>query len=260
MALRIPTDREVEQIRLILSAYQDGSGMLTPKSGTTLPGWRDFERTVAIVFHGEAQENKAIFDVLVQKAEKPTTRFGISCKMRRELNKLTKTGRVTLELSNSAGKFWNQLRLRNLNQKNYLKKPRVVGKALISLVEDWHSAVSIKQGGVVDLDESFYLVLSWNREGFYQLHQFTIRLPEPESLRWYFPSTRCLKGDDKQGALFEWYGQSGGQLKYYPLAKTASWSSRLFRLEPIRDEKVGILSRTSSYFPTLWEKVVSRES
>ena len=86
MALRIPTDREVEQIRLILSAYQDGSGMLTQKDGTTLPGWRDFERTVAIVFHGEAQENKAIFDVLVQKPEKPTMRFGISCKMRRECN------------------------------------------------------------------------------------------------------------------------------------------------------------------------------
>ena len=66
MPLRTPTKNEVERIRLILSTYQDGSGMLHQKGGSTLPGWRDFERTVAIVFGGEAQENKDIFDVLIQ--------------------------------------------------------------------------------------------------------------------------------------------------------------------------------------------------
>ena len=69
--------------------------MLRQKGGSTLPGWRDFERTVAIVFGGEAQENKDIFDVLVQKMKRSSIRFGISCKMRRELNKLQPIPKMT---------------------------------------------------------------------------------------------------------------------------------------------------------------------
>ncbi|MEW6739449.1 MAG: hypothetical protein ACOYU2_00250 [Nitrospirota bacterium] len=55
----------VEKFRLLLSTYQDGSGMLAQKQGRTLPGWRDFERAVAVAFNGESQENKFIFDVLL---------------------------------------------------------------------------------------------------------------------------------------------------------------------------------------------------
>ncbi len=46
-------------MRLILSTYQDGTGMLknkkNPMKVKTLPGWRDFERAVAIAFDGEAE-------------------------------------------------------------------------------------------------------------------------------------------------------------------------------------------------------------
>ncbi len=42
---RNPTDKEIEKFRLILSTYQDGSGMLKRKD-RTLPGWRDFERSI----------------------------------------------------------------------------------------------------------------------------------------------------------------------------------------------------------------------
>ena len=38
--------------------------MLAQKDSSTLPGWRDFERSVALAFGGQAQESKAIFDVL----------------------------------------------------------------------------------------------------------------------------------------------------------------------------------------------------
>ena len=51
---RHPTAGELERLRLILSTYQDGSGMLVLKDGTTIPGWRDFERAVAIAFGGQA--------------------------------------------------------------------------------------------------------------------------------------------------------------------------------------------------------------
>jgi|CXWL01.1.fsa_nt_gi hypothetical protein len=251
---KIPASKDVEKLRLVLSTYQDGTGMLAQKGGTTLPGWRDFERAVAIVFGGEAQENKAIFDVLVFDPGESRTAFGMSCKMRRELNRIDTTGRVAFELSNSAGKFWDHLNRRNINQKNYRKKPAEVGAALLELVEEWHNDASLEQGGLVDLSRSSYFVLSWSKAGWYQLHQFPVTLPDPKSLKWHFPTVRCLKGDDRFGTLFEWYGESGGQLKYYPLAKNAIWSSERFRLEPLRNVEHGVVVKVSAYFPELWAK------
>ena len=258
--VRTPTPSEVEKLRLILSTYQDGTGMWAQKDGSTLPGWRDFERAVALAFGGEAQESKAIFDVLLP-TNKPRVKYGLSCKMRGELNRIGRDGRVTLELSNSAGKFWDYLRTKGIHQRNYKKYPIEVGVALIELVEQWHQEVSVEQGGNVGLTGSSYLALSWNKAGWYQLHQFPLRFPNPQRLKWYFPAStkkgnrttaRRLNGDDSSGTLFEWYGESGGQLKYYPLAKTAIWSSERFRLEPLRNVEHGILAKVAAYFPDLW--------
>lgn len=100
------THQDVEKVRLILSTYQDGTGMLAAPNGLTLPGWRDFERAIAATLDGTAQESKYVFDVIVTKSD---CTFGISCKMRRELNKAIdrgdRAGRITMELSNSAKKF-----------------------------------------------------------------------------------------------------------------------------------------------------------
>lgn len=205
--------------------------MLAHKDGLTLPGWRDFERSVALAFAGEAQESKAVFDVLLPNSNDPTTKCGLSCKMRSELNRIDRDGRVTLELSNSAGKFWEHLKSNDIDQRNYKRKPLDVGIGLIELVGQWHEAVSLARGGSIDLAGSSFMVLSWSRVGWYQLHQFALRLPNPRRLKWYFPTTkkmgagasgRHLNGDDSSGTLFEWYGESGGQLKYYPLAKNAN--------------------------------------
>lgn len=107
---RSPTEREVERIRLILSTFQDGTGMLKQGSGNqTLPGWRDFERTIALAFAGEAPETKAVFDVLLEDKANPVSKYGLSCKMRGELNRIQRDGRVTIEVSNSAQKFWECL-------------------------------------------------------------------------------------------------------------------------------------------------------
>ena len=104
-AERPPTNHEVERFRLILSTYQDGTGMLATGHGRTLPGWRDFERSVALAFNGHASESKDIFDVRLPDQNIAGVSYGISCKMRRELNRIDKDGRVTIELSNSAKKF-----------------------------------------------------------------------------------------------------------------------------------------------------------
>jgi len=238
--------------------------MLSLKDGRTLPGWRDFERAVALAFGGEAQENKAIFDVLLQTPDRPDVKCGLSCKMRRELDRIEKDGRVTLELSNSAGKFWDHLRTKGIHQRNYKSHPQVVGEALIGLVKQWHDEVSLTQGGNVDLDRSSYLALLWNRAGEYQLHQFSLELPGRGELTWRFPhvekrgvksKARHLAGHDSTGILFEWYGESGGQLKYYPLARNALWSSERFRLEPLQEGRgYGLLDKVAAYFPELWAK------
>lgn len=235
--------------------------MLQMENGMTLPGWRDFERAVALAFKGEAQESKAIFDVLLQSEDRPHVRYGLSCKMRRELNKINRAGRVSLELSNSAGQFWHHLKTKGIDQSNYKNKPLEVGVSLIEVVERWHRAISIERGGIVDLTKSSFLVLSWNRERLYQLHQFPLSMPNAYDLSWNFPTKkdgnegRRLAANDESGVIFEWYGESGGQLKYYPLASSAIWSSEIFRLEPLDDIEYGILKKAAAYFSQKWTDV-----
>ena len=263
-AERSPSEAEIERLRLILSTYQDGTGMLASGGNTTLPGWRDFERSVALTFDGVASESKDIFDVRLADPQRVGVFFGISCKMRRELRKLDRDGRVTIELSNSAGKFWDYLNTKNINQSNYRSHSSDVGNALVELVSQWHQAASLEDGGDVDLSKSCYLALSWNNAGWYQLHQFPITLPEPDSLEWEFPTfttkegeqriARHLRGTDSRGTVFEWYGESGGQLKYYPLVENALWESSRFRLEPIPSgQEHGLLHKARTYFPSKWQ-------
>jgi hypothetical protein len=260
---RNPTKAEVEQFRLILSTYQDGSGQQALKGGFTLPGWRDFERTIALVYGGEAQESKYIFDVLVPSEGQ--RHVGISCKMRRTLDDTKRTGRVTLELSNSSGSFWDRLGLKGINQQNYKEYPLEVAKILLATEDEWHRKVGVESGGNVDLSHSFYLALSWNKKGEYQLFKFPLALPEPTELNWDFPVryekgekkfSRRLRGQDSHGTLFEWYGESGGQLKYYPFTSHALWTSEIFRLQELPIDwyqKHGIETKARDYFPDFWK-------
>lgn len=266
---RRPSKNEVERLRLILSTYQDGTGMLASYDGRTLPGWRDFERSVALTFNGVASESKDVFDVRLALPGCSGIYSGISCKMRRELSRVDRHGRVTIELSNSAKKFWDQLATRGFDQTNYKRHPAEVGHVLIDLVSEWHHIASIEQDGDVDRAKSCYLTLSWNVEGQYQLHQFPLSLPNPDQLQWMFPTyvrsgasyvANHLRGDDAGGTLFEWYGESGGQLKYYPLVSDATWESNRFKLEPLPPgQEHGILHKVESYFPTQWATALQEE-
>jgi hypothetical protein len=74
----IPTKAQIEKLRLILSTFQDGTGQLVFEPGKSLPGWRDFERSVALAFDGVEQESKAIFDVLIPMSSNPQINYGIS--------------------------------------------------------------------------------------------------------------------------------------------------------------------------------------
>jgi hypothetical protein len=63
---------------------------LIGKSTQTLPGWRDFERSVALAFGGQTQESKYIFDVLIPDRAAYAVYFGLSCKMRGTLGETTR--------------------------------------------------------------------------------------------------------------------------------------------------------------------------
>lgn len=160
---RSPTKGELEKVRLILSTYQDGTGMLN-LGGCNLPGWRDFERAVALAFGGEAQESKAIFDVLLTDSA-TGIKVGVSCKMRDTLRETRRTGQATIEVSNSAGYFWARLKQHGLDEQNYHTAPAEVGRTVVRLIGEWHESVS-----AVDVQRSCYLVLQWDhRLGDYQL-------------------------------------------------------------------------------------------
>ena len=189
-AHRPPTDAELTRFRLILSSFQDGTGMLAVNDGSTLPGWRDFERAVALVFGGVSSENKDVMDVRVLDPARRGVFFGVSCKMRRELNRVRRNGRVTIELPNAARTFWNRLGNDGITVENHYGHAPRIGSALIALVREWHSSVSIASEGNVDLAGSCYLTLMWDQNGDYQLHQFPIDLPDPANIVWYHPVVR----------------------------------------------------------------------
>ncbi|MDO8683374.1 MAG: hypothetical protein Q7N50_07835 [Armatimonadota bacterium] len=253
-AHRVPTNREIERIRLILSTYQDGTGMLAiAESSRTIPGWRDFERSVALALGGTCAESKAVFDVTL--SDDNAFNYGISCKMRRELDRIrNKDGRVTVEVSNSNSKFWEHLATIGIDHSNYMERPQEVGIAITNLVHSWHHAESKSLN--IDLSGSCYLVLSYNKSGMYQLHQFNLNLFNPSNLEWNCPvgprGASRLVGNDDEGIIIEWYMNSGGQLKYYPPEGNAIWKSEIFYLEPLPDITEGILRKVDSYYPKLW--------
>lgn len=254
---RNPFPNEVERLRLILSTYQDGTGML--KQGTkTLPGWRDFERAVTAAFGGEAQENKGIYDVLILSGREGV-KIGISCKMRGTLRTVQKHAYATIEVSNASGEFWDSIKTEGLTQENYQTNPALAGAVVIRVVKGWHESVGIEQGGEIDNEKSFYLTLQWNRRtGSYQLFQFPIDLPDPNELKWEV-SGRRLIGRINNHTLLEWYGLSGGQLKYYPFTRSAIWQSDVFQLEPLPENlDYGIQLKAATYFPELWIKTEER--
>lgn len=253
---RTPSDAEIEIFRLILSTYQDGSGMLKRKDHT-LPGWRDFERTVAATFAGQNLESKWIYDVILGVPENDAF-YGVSCKMRGTLREVERKGRVTIELSNAAGEFWDSLKVKAVMQDNFHDHSEIVGATLIEVVEKWHQNVSVVTGGIIDNSKSFFLSLQWEEQsGRYQLFQYPIDLPSPENLRWE-SSGRRVTGYDETGVLIEWYGLSGGQLKYYPLTNMALWKSDIFRLEPLPESlEHSLRHKAATYFPDPWQKISS---
>jgi hypothetical protein len=242
---------EVEQMRLLLSTFRDGSGQVVRKpSGESMPGFRDFERVTAIVCHGTTPENKGIFDVLVPTAA--GLPYGISCKM--SIEQPSAHGSFFMELSNSAKKFHDEWRRLGID---WTKDPAAAGTATIDLVTSWHTFLDHE----VDLTGSRYLVLAhdkaWRKFRLISL-SLNLRLANPTSdIRWAVegrkgPSTinGYIRGNGREHRLWQHFPNSGGQLKYYPPLEWAEWTSDTFELE--QPVVITLQERVDRYFPGLW--------
>ncbi len=259
--MRISTEH-VEKIRLLMSTYQDGTGQLLITGGNTLPNWRDFERSVATAFKGQAFENKGFLDVKIDGQEiDELGKIGISCKMREALAVFDSKETITLELSNANEKFWTELRKNKIENIRFIRLvPEKAGKLIVDLYESWKHEAATKVG--VDIEKSFYLTCLYNlKKGNYQLFALPFLLPDPATLEW---TVREYKdGNENQGTLIakknkkliiEWYCISGGQLKYYPTKEDLIWQSECFGLEPLANMEsgYGLIQKAKTYFPSKW--------
>jgi hypothetical protein len=259
---RAPTDVELRKLRLFLSVFGDGSGQEKDKSGTRA-GWRDLERVVSELVGGEALEKKHVFDVLVPSTQSSGMVYGISVKSKclgtaQKIETLDATGRVYMELTNSPAKLWSPLKAKDIMEDHWgnTGHAQIMGESILETVHQWYAESGISN---VDLSRSVHLVASYSKprgdaERLYQFHSF--RLGFPTGIRWAFSSNRCLRGFDPahpEETLFDWYALSGGQLKYYPRASTAIYSSPVFSL--LSPPVLSISERSKSYWPTEWEAI-----
>ncbi len=255
------TPQQVERIRLLLSTYQDGTGQKLKKHADTLPDWRHFERAVAVAMGGRGTENKGLFDVLMPAGS--SSPFGISCKMRMELGTARRRGIVTVEVANAAGESWNELRAIGISTTPQMaERADEAGAAILNLAVRW--AAAAKQAHQLSLSASYFLVLLWSNILEYQLYQMSLVLPDPATLTWSVrASTKegkeesgCLVGNLGERRVIEWYGDSGGQLKYYPEVSEALWQSDVFRLEPLpfAEDGYGTANKARTFFPELWAR------
>ncbi len=265
---RSPTETEIEKLRLLLSTFQDGTGMLQISKNTqrTLPGWRDFERSVALTFAGIAIESKFFVDVIFPLSEGQKTFYGVDCKMRDALRTVENHNRIYVEVTNAARQLWSYLYTKGITESNFRDMPELAGNNLIEAIEAMKNELSSAYpDGNIITTQSYYLVLLWDRRtGTYQLYQLPLELPNPGNLNWNChvslrrdgTETTRLVGEDDNGVLYEWYGGSGGQFKYYPIVTDALWISNPFHLEPLNESiEIGLVEKAKSYFPDKWHNL-----
>lgn len=244
-----PLDRdELEALRLMLSTFRDGSGQVILKDGSSMPGFRDFERATAAVTYGYAREDKGIFDVWVPTHD--GLPYGISCKM--AALQPVRNDSSFMELSNSAAKFHAALDDRGINWRAH---PAAAGETLVDTVMSWHEAV----GDEVDLAGSRYAVLDHDKTwSVFSLKVFPLDLRTADpvyDVEWVAEGRRLDGWIDINGRghrLWQWFAESGGQLKYYPPLSWGEWSSPSFTLE--EPAQTSLRSRAIDYFPHLWPR------
>ncbi len=264
-ATHSPSAHDDNLLRLLLSTFRDGSGIEREPDNSTRANWRQMERCVAELLDSIGGEDKQIFDVIALDKADPTTAYGFSIKSKvlskKDFDRLSDGARVYMEIANSPAKFWSAIKSSHgltENDFTHMRHPQEVGNTVIDLVSTWHSQgkddFEVSQHGKrLDLTNSRYLCISLSNElpsaRRYQVHAFSLNYPP--TLTWRYKSPRCLSAyepSDPDRPLLDWYGLSGGQLKYYPRAVDAVYHSSVLTLvEPSR--KFSIQDKARQLFP-----------
>ena len=266
-ANRAPTLSEVNLFRLMLSTFRDGSGNEMEDDGSTRPNWRELERCVAALVNASTNENKCIFDVIARGENASDKYYGYSVKSKQlspnKFGELSSSGRVYMEIANSPAKFWDAIQQNlNLAEVDFRSGNGAsdIGNCVINLVEQWHlegktNFEASHPNGTLDLANSIYFCLSYSKNSLsnnrlFQVHAF--KLAYPKDMIWTYKSDKCLSGYDAKHpteVLVDWYGLSGGQLKYYPRADSAIFSSPVFSLLSPQNT-ISLEDKARSYFPS----------
>lgn len=244
---REPTASELTLLKKFLASYRDGSGNLREPDGSTRAEFRQIERCFAELLHGKSTENKSFYDFVVQSNEGggiAVRGASIKSKEHENLNSYLAqkmTMRSYLELSNSAAKDWAECRERGLSEEIFRNGTRadefgqaVLDRQKVERQTSQSSYLNSIPGGNKSFVESdcVYISLLYspmvNGERSYLVSSFHAVLPAPES--WSFKGKRLVGTDADGGVLYEWYGLSGGQLKYYPKIANRLHGTGLFTL------------------------------
>jgi len=264
-ATKDATPSELLLFQLLMSIYRDGSGAEREGDGTTRANWRQIERCVADLVNSTTNEDKNIFDVSAPDSTDSSTYYGYSVKSKQlsktKFKKLSSVGRVYMEIANSPVKFWDEVNLQHgLTEADFRSKndPSKIGSAVINLVKKWHiegkeELERLMPGVTLDLNASNYFCLSYSKDSNssdreYQIHIFS--LDYPANIKWEYSSKKCLRGYDPAyptEPLIDWYGLSGGQLKYYPRATSARYASPIFKL--LTPPRMSATDKAKIYFP-----------
>ena len=250
---RALSDVEIEQMRLALSTFRDGSGQFLKSIREHMPSFLDFERVTALVCGGETMENKGIFDVIVPSPG--SLPFAISCKM--SITQPDTHKASFMELSNSQKKFQDEFDRLGIDWRS---EPEYAGPAVVELVTKWHH----DEANRADLDSSRYLILSHDKrwQQFRLLcYSLNLTIADPYArVEWCNEGGSATDGPstvagyiDHEGRwhrLWQLFQRSGGQLKYYPPFAWADWISDAFSLElpPV----TSIRDKVDEYFPGKW--------
>lgn len=266
---RNPSYKEVELLRHMLATFRDGSGNQRDKDLFTYADWRQVERCFAELLNGDSGEDKSIFDVIALDDEDDSTAYGYSIKSKAlsktDFGKLGSGGRVYMEIANSPAKFWAEItELHGLTEANFRRNesPKEIGDTVLKTVMRWHEEgkeffdSNNESGAILNLEKSCYLCITSSNEKSvnnrkFQVHSFP--LIYPDGIVWKYKSGSCLCGydpDEPTKVLVDWYGVSGGQLKYYPKATSATFCTEVFTI-PTAPKTMSIYEKAIEYFPHL---------
>ena len=241
------TPGEMERLRLILSTFQDGSGW--EKRGTRF-GFRQFERALADVLSGQADENKALFDVVADRevAPKITRRIGFSCKLKAELRASSK--HVYIEVSNAVSQFSKHLKSLGLPDVNaYKANPSATGAGILAWIGLLHAGDAKARS--ISLPESTYLVLLYDdASNDFELFEIPIDVFLSDTIDWSTADSH-LVGKIGTTTVIDYYWNAG-QLKFYVPLDRVTWRSEAFRLEPLPSGAKTLLARAEEMFPGAW--------